>query len=54
MAGGFCLWWNCPLEEVTDWQNENCMKNGMCCIECPSLSENVTANNDCCEESVNG
>lgn len=54
MAGGFCLWWNCPLEEVTEWQNESSMKNGMCCVECPSLTENATADNSRNEDYMNG
>lgn len=30
----YCKWWDCPLEEVTEHQDEECQKNGMDCARC--------------------
>lgn len=43
MARAFCAWWDVPLEDVTEWQDQDCEKNGMFCIECPFNTESPTA-----------
>lgn len=29
-----CPWWDCPLENVAEYQQEDCEKNGMDCYTC--------------------
>lgn len=30
----YCKWWDCPLEDVSEHQQEECQKNGMNCVQC--------------------
>lgn len=52
MGKAFCSWWDCPLEDVAEWQGERCEKDGMTCIDCPFISEAPSAYDGVCEEQV--
>lgn len=54
MARAFCTWWDCPLEDVSEWQDEDCLKNGMNCTECPFCSDAPTAYDGGCEATAYG
>lgn len=35
---GFCKWWDKPLEDVTEWQQERCYEeSGLECTKCHEL-----------------
>lgn len=34
MSGFFCKWWDCPLEQVSEHQQEDCERDGMDCQKC--------------------
>lgn len=40
----FCKWWDKPLTDVTEHEQEKCEKNGLFCTECPNLSERICEN----------
>lgn len=33
----FCRWYEKPLRDVTEWQQEQCEENGQQCHGCPDL-----------------
>lgn len=30
----YCKWWDCPLEDVSEYQSADCEKNGKTCLQC--------------------
>ena len=41
MARAFCTWWDCPLEDVAEWQDADCEKNGMLCMTCQFCNDDL-------------
>lgn len=39
MSEFYCPYWNCPLSEVTDLQQDQCFVMGKSCINCMADAE---------------
>ena len=39
MSEAFCLWHDRKFEELAEWQQEQCEKEGMQCEDCQFLEE---------------
>lgn len=35
MSAVVCSWWDCPTDEVAEWQQEKCTEDGWSCATCP-------------------
>lgn len=48
MSGFFCKWWDCPLAQVSEHQQESCERNGMDCQKCmeQEAEKNMLAGSD--------
>ena len=38
-----CPRWNCDLEDVAEWQQENCEESGMDCYDCMERADEEEA-----------
>lgn len=36
-----CPRWDCPLEDVTEWQQEACEKCGLDCYDCMAQADDL-------------
>lgn len=42
MSRAWCERWDCDLENVAEWQMEQCKRDEWYCTECPHFGENET------------
>ena len=44
--GFLCPWWDCQLENVSEYQQAECEKNGMNCNQCMKCAAEEEMNNE--------
>ena len=46
----YCKWWDCPLEQVTEHQHEECQRDGMDCVQCMEQADEAEKEDGICKK----